>query len=769
MKKNTITGILVLVVIILTVFYSYYSLMPHSNSDKEYSLTEFSPIRAMEHVKNMSEDYHFVGTPYHDKVKKYIIKELEELGLNVEVQEQFAFNDKWRGAIVNENILARIKGENQGKALMLLAHYDSAPFASRGASDDAVGVATILEGVRAFIKSEDKPKQDIIVLISDGEEIGLLGAKAFVKHHPWAKDVGLVINFEARGSGGPSYALLETNGGNEKMLKHFSNANPNYPIANSFLYSVYKMLPNDTDLTVFRELANIDGYNFAFIDDFYDYHSITDNFENVDINTVEHQGDYLMTLLDYIKGINFENIKTNEDYVYFNFPLLKMVFYPFSWVLPLALLTLLFSIILFWISYKKQKVKPVNVLKGFIPFILTLIGNIIICILGWKLILLLHPSYNDILHGFPYNGHYYIAGFVFLTIALTLLFYKSYWEKLNLLEILIAPLFFWIMISMIFVFVIPGASFLIIPVYFFIIIFGIELLLNIKMDLKIILYTVLTIPGLLILSPFIDMFPVGLRMVSMPVSIVFTVLSLALIFPVLKGINFKKELLVFTFILTFVLFGLAEFNSGFNENKPKPNSLNYLYYADDDLSFWETNNQVIDKWLEGVMGKNLKQGSYGIGDLDSKYNAPIRYHAKAKKVNLTEPNIAKTQEIIIDGVRNVEFTITPQRKVNRFDLIINDDFQFESMYVNGVKYSKNRLLFTLEDSRMLSYYITRPNEILRIRFSFDPDFVPSIMLYEISYDLIENSIFGVPERPNDLIPMPFIINDCSIIVKKLKF
>ena len=79
-----------------------------------------------------------------------------------------------------------------------------------------------------------------------------------------------MLNFEARGSGGPSYMLIETNGGNANMMKEFVAANPKYPVANSLAYSIYKELPNDTDLTIFRRDGNIDGFNFAFIDDHYE-------------------------------------------------------------------------------------------------------------------------------------------------------------------------------------------------------------------------------------------------------------------------------------------------------------------------------------------------------------------------------------------------------------------------------------------------------------------------------------------------------------------
>ncbi len=768
LKKRSITGLVSVIVIFLTVSYSYYSLVPHKISDENTPKTEFSTARAMEYLKNMTETYHFVGTPYHEKVKNYIIGELNKMGLKTEVQTQFSYNDKWHGATVNENIFARIKGREQGKALMILSHYDSAPFASRGASDDGVGVATILEGVRSYLSTGKKPKHDIIILISDGEEIGLNGAKAFVEHHPWVKDVGLVINFEARGSGGPSYTLMETNGGNKKMVKEFAKAHPNYPIANSFLYSVYKMLPNDTDLTMFREIADIEGYNFAFIDDFYDYHSKTDNYKNVDINTVQHQGDYLMTLLNYFSEKDLNNIKAKEDYVFFNFPVLNMIYYPFSWVVPLFYIAFIFMIILFFIGVKKGKIRIKKALTSFIPFLIVLIISVLVSIFGWKFLLLIHPGYKDILQGFPYNGHYYIAGFVLLTILITFWTYRSFWKKMNLSEIMIAPTVFWLILSGVFAYKLQGASFLIIPLFLIIIVYVIELFFDLRKDLKIAIYTILSLPALLIVSPFIDMFPVGLRMVSMPVSVLFTVLLFAIIFPVLKNLYFRREMSILTLIITILIFTMAEAESGFDENHPKPNSLNYVYYADEGEAYWETYNHVLDPWLKNILGGSIKKGSHGKADIMSKFNTPITYHSKAKKIDIRIPEITKIQEIVIDGYKNVEFIIKPQRKVNRLDIVVTDDVDFKDLYINRVRASKKYLNFTEEDSRILSYYFTSHNDSLDVRFVYDPLQRPEILIYESSYDLIGNKIYGVPKRPKGYIPMPFILNDVVTVVKKLE-
>ena len=768
LKKRSITGLFSVIVIFLTVFYSYYSLVPHKISDENTPKTEFSTARAMEYLKNMTETYHFVGTPYHEEVKKYIIGELNKMGLKTEVQTQFSYNDKWHGATVNENILARIKGREKGKALMLLSHYDSAPFASRGASDDGVGVATILEGVRSYLSTGEKPKHDIIILISDGEEIGLNGAKAFVEHHPWVKDVGLVINFEARGSGGPSYTLMETNGGNKQMVKEFVKAHPNYPIANSFLYSVYKMLPNDTDLTMFREIADIEGYNFAFIDDFYDYHSKTDNYKNVDINTVQHQGDYLMSLLNYFSEKDLNDIKAKEDYVFFNFPIFNMIYYPFSWVVPLFYIAFILMIILFFIGVKKGKIRIKKALISFIPFLIVLIISVLVSIFGWKFLLLIHPGYKDILQGFPYNGHYYIAGFVLLTILITFWTYRSFWKKMNLSEIMIAPTVFWLILSGVFAYKLQGASFLIIPLFLIIIVYVIELFFDLRKDLKIAIYTILSLPALMIVSPFIDMFPVGLRMVSMPVSVLFTVLLFAIIFPVLKHLYFRREMSIMTLIITILIFTMAEAESGFDENHPKPNSLNYVYYADEGEAYWETYNHVLDPWLKNILGGSIKKGSHGKADIMSKFNTPITYHSKAKKINIPLPEITKIQEIVIDGYKNIEFIIKPQRKVNRLDIVVTDDVDFKDLYINRVRASKNYLNFTEENSRILSYYFTSHNDSLDIRFVYDPLQKPEILIYESSYDLIGNKLYGVPERSKGYIPMPFILNDVVTVVKKLE-
>src|SRR5690606_20908050 len=139
----------------------------------------------------------------HEEVAMYLQRELQKLGLETQIQEGTTLSD-WGNLVKSKNIIAKIKGTSNSKAIVLLSHYDSAPHSySYGAADDASGVAVILESVRAFLHNRTPQRDDIIILSSDAAELGLNGAALFVTQHQWAKEVGLVLNFEARGTSGP--------------------------------------------------------------------------------------------------------------------------------------------------------------------------------------------------------------------------------------------------------------------------------------------------------------------------------------------------------------------------------------------------------------------------------------------------------------------------------------------------------------------------------------------------------------------------------------
>ena len=768
MKKYA--SILSFIVIIAVAYWSFSDMIPSYKENKIVTKTEFSIDNALAHLKEISKTAHYTGSENHLEVQNYIVNELTKLGLSPEIQHQVAINNKWRAATNNANIIATIKGSENGKSLVLLSHYDSNPHSSLGASDAGSGVVTILESVRAFLAKNETPKNDIHIVITDAEELGLLGAKAFVDSHPLAKNIGLVLNFEARGSGGPSYMLMETNGKNSKLLSEFINANPNYPAANSLMYSIYKMLPNDTDLTVFRENGNINGFNFAFIGDHFDYHTAQDSYERLDRETLVHQADYLMTTLNYFANSDISNLESTKDHIYTNFPFTTLLHYPFSWILPLLIgaIILLIGILFFGIALNKITLKGIS--KGFLPFTISLIACIGITILLWKGILLIHPHYNDILHGFTYNGYQYITAFVLLNLWLLFKIYKPFFKKYDSKDLLIAPLVFWLIINILIYSYLKGAAYFIIPVYFALITLALFVFTTIKRAQKIAISTVLAIPIIYIFAPQIKMFPVGLGLKNLFISALFLVLIFGLTIPIFGTYKSRKSLVRVLGLGALFFFGLATYNNDFNEERKKPNSIVFINDVDNNQSYWATYDRIPDAFTAQFLGENPIVGNFTGSTSKSKYNTSYRYHSKTENKAIPAPTITKTMDTIIDGFRSVSFIIKPQRKVHKIELIANEAITFNTLGVQDVFLDKkgNDAVLKINKGTILSYFLAQNDSLLKVDFSIEQNANPNINIIESSFDLLDNSLFNITPRTNIMMPMPFVMNDAVITLQKLK-
>jgi len=764
MRKNP-TSILAFVCVLAILGIIYTTMMPQWVSKNEEALAEFSTERAFNQVKIIAQKPHYVGSTNHELVANYLKLELNRIGLETSIQEGFTLNDK--GLLVkSKNILARIKGTNNSKALLLLSHYDSAPHSfSKGASDDASGVATILEGIRAFLYSKNPQKNDIIILFSDAEELGLNGAALFVNQHPWAKDVGLVLNFEARGSSGPSYMLMETNKGNQALVKEFANAKAKYPVSNSLMYSIYKMLPNDTDLTVFREQGNIQGFNFAFIDGHYNYHTQQDDIQHLNKTTLSHQGTYLMPLLKYFSNIDLNSTQTTEDNVYFSVPF-GFINYPFAWVFPMSLIALGLLILFIFIGKAKRVITFREIFRGFVPLIGSIVIAGLVTFLGWKIILEAYPQYSDLLNGFTYNGHAYIGAFVTLTIAICFAFYNRFSEAKITMNHFVAPLLLWIIINLFLANSLTGAGFLIIPVYFGILLFGIFV---ITQHYSLGLNLLFSIPALAIVAPFIIMFPIGLGLKILFGSAILTVLLFGLLLPIFGSFFRKGVWAILFFITSIAFFVYAGYNSGYEYGKAKSNSLVYVYNANTDSAVWTTYDVNLDEWTKTYLGeKNQKAVGLNGLPLASKYNSTFTYSAIAPNIAIPKPTIEFLKDSVIGNNRYLKIKITPNRKVNRYDIYANPKMTFYNFKANGVSTSGqkgNRL--ERDDMKILCYYVVG-NEPLVMDFYINKSSLFDMDLIESSFDLMTNPLLNIKPRSDWMMPTPFVLNDAILIQQKIK-
>lgn len=755
-----------LLLIVIAVYWSFHALLPSSISDLDTPDTEFSTDRALAHLKKISEQPHFVGSENHQTVIDYIVEELEALGLEANIQEGNTLTD-WGAFVKPKNILARIKGTDNSKALLLLSHYDSNPHSSIGASDAGSGVVTILEGLRAYLSKKKQPKNDIIVLITDAEELGLNGASLFVNNHPWAKDVGLVLNFEARGSGGPSYMLVETNGGNQKLINGFVEANPAYPVANSLTYSIYKMLPNDTDLTRFREDGNIDGFNFAFIDDHFDYHTALDTYGRLDRNTLEHQGSYIMPLLHYFSNANLNTLKSKHDDVYFNVPLFKTVHYPFAWIIPMLIIASVLFFVLVYYGIKKRTLESKEMAKAFLPGIAAIIINGLVGYFGWKLLCVLYPQYGEMLHGFTYNGHAYIWAFSLFSVGICMWLYNRVYKPENTASLAVPPLFLWLVICGLVAFTLEGASFFIIPLYFGLI--SLFVLVRQKRP-NIILMTLLLFPVLMIMAPFVKMFPVGLGLKMLVASTLMVSLIFSLCISVFGFSRYKNRWAYILFAASFVFLMLAHFKSDFDTERPKPNSLVYVYDADQDAAVWATYDLILDDWTKPFLTDNPDKAEGFLNEtFSSKYRTPFSYSKKAYIKPLKMPYIDTQRDTVIGDTRYVKLFISPQRLVHRMAFFADATYQFLSFNLNGMEIPPNgngKVFEKREDTKLFTYYVS-DERYLEMEFSVPSNQKTEFTMYSSSHDMLDSPLFDVPDRPKTMIPKPFVLNDAVIIKKTI--
>ncbi|MGD8728315.1 MAG: M20/M25/M40 family metallo-hydrolase, partial [Gemmatimonadota bacterium] len=322
--------------------------------------TAFSSARAMTALLDIAQRPHPIGSPEHARVRQLLVDRLQALGLEPEIQTAPAMGQVtgMARATTVRNIVARLPGTSSSGAVLIAAHYDSRERAP-GAADDGAGVVTILEAIRA-LRAAGPLRNDVIVLITDGEEVCLCGAQAFVDRHPWIDDVSVVLNFEMRGGGGPSI-MFETNDQNGWIVRALEHADPP-PFANSMAYEVYRRMPNNTDFTEFRRVGK-QGLNFAALDRAWVYHQATDRPENLSEATLQHHGTNALSMLQYLGDADLSEVQA-PNAVYFTVPVLGLVVYRAFWVLVLSGV-LVGLAVLAWLLARRAGARTSGVLIGF--------------------------------------------------------------------------------------------------------------------------------------------------------------------------------------------------------------------------------------------------------------------------------------------------------------------------------------------------------------------------------------------------------------------
>ena len=376
--------------------------------------TAFSSARAMAHLVDIARRAHPTGSPAHTQVRDYLLERMRDLGLEPAVQTTTVVMGGPEGltSATVRNIVARIPGRASTGAVLLTTHYDGAGL-SRAAGDAGTGVVSVLETLRA-LGAGAPMKNDLIVLITDAEELGLLGVRGFLADHPWAADVSAAISLEMRGSGGPSL-MFETGADNGWIVRTLA-ASGTRPFVSSVSYELYRRLPNDTDFTPLKG-AGIQGLNFAAIGRASLYHQPYDTPENLSEATLQHQGASALAVTRALGNADLSAV-TDSDVTFFSLPVLGVVVYPMDLVLPLAAAVLaLAALVLLFV--RRAGGRWGGILAGFLLGALTVgvTAGVGYAVMAW--VPRFHPEYGSIQGSAFHHEGWYLLVLVAAGLAVT--------------------------------------------------------------------------------------------------------------------------------------------------------------------------------------------------------------------------------------------------------------------------------------------------------------------------------------------------------------
>ncbi|MEU7899320.1 M28 family peptidase [Nonomuraea sp. NPDC049152] len=353
---------------------------------------EFSAERALVHLEKFATVPRPLGSPAGDRARDYLAGQLRAAGLTVEIQRSVG---AWasRGLATFgrvDNIVATLPGTDSTGTVLIAAHYDSAAMGP-GASDDGAAVAAMVETVRALQAGGGEGlRNDIVLLMSDGEEDGVLGAEAFVRQHPLGRKGGVLLNWEARGVGGPSL-MFQTSRDNAGLVETFVNGVP-HPRGDSSMGELYRLLPNNTDFTPLTK-AGFTGLNFAYIERSSYYHTAGDSIANLDRGSLQHHGENMLALARALGGADLPALASDHDVTYFRIFGI-MVTYPVALVWPLALLAVLALLGLALVARRRRLVSVPRLLIGAVSAVVPLVVSVVLAQGLWEVLVAWRPAYD---------------------------------------------------------------------------------------------------------------------------------------------------------------------------------------------------------------------------------------------------------------------------------------------------------------------------------------------------------------------------------------
>jgi hypothetical protein len=318
-KLNWILRISLLVVLILLAGLSALQMIPPQAVPADAPTARFSAERAMADLQVVAREPHAAGSNAQARVRAYIVKQVEALGLKAEIQTSG----------LASNILVRIPGSNPTLPVLVTGHYDSHPPAP-GAGDDGISTVAMLESLRV-LHASPALRNDAVFLFSDGEELGWLGAHAFLIAHPQGNnEYGVVLCFDARPGNAP-LILQQTSPGDAWLVRQMRGLR--LALVGGSWTNAHERTDTDTDFESFQA-AGYTGMELENESAGTAYHTTHDIVEAISPELVQAYGQSMLALTERFGSVDLRTKTKGSDLVYFTLPVFGLVAHP-GWVMSL--------------------------------------------------------------------------------------------------------------------------------------------------------------------------------------------------------------------------------------------------------------------------------------------------------------------------------------------------------------------------------------------------------------------------------------------------
>ena len=416
--------------------------------------TAFSAGRAMALLERLAERPRPIGSPEGVEQRRALVAELQRLGLRPAVQttEVTSTSSDRTGGTVH-NVVARLPGIGGARSILLVAHYDTVAV-SPGAADDGSGVVVLLETARA-LRAGSPLRNDVVLLFTDGEERGMLGSRAFLREHPYAYRVGVVLNVDSPGTSSP-VLMYETSPDNGRLVQELLAA-VERPYTSSLMYELSRRSEILSDFQPFEE-AGLPGMSFASLDGPAYNHTGYDSVDNLDPAIMQHQGDTMLALTRHLGGVDLWDLH-RADVVVFDAVDGFAVSYSQRLVWPFAGLAAACVTAALVVGWRRRLLSLRGVAQGLAAVPLALVMALAVVGLVWAMYSTAYEEHPWSDAGVVISDGYRL-GLVLLAAATVTAVYGAMLRRLRAWDLAAAAQVWWVAGVLVVAEVVPGGSYL---------------------------------------------------------------------------------------------------------------------------------------------------------------------------------------------------------------------------------------------------------------------------------------------------------------------